>query len=174
MFKINDSGKHKKWFDYEALFKKTKSFVLKEENNIEIDHTDFDKDLLARDCLSNGNKNDYTYYANNILNGDINVQFQAVNNMAKYAKLLFAIGMSRFYSEKDCATVPLNFKLLCANIVAFNKFLPEDDKKAIIEQYLAHTNGITPDFIKSEIIPESFSDVIKYIKLENNDCDNEK
>ena len=160
MFKIIDSGKHKMWFNYEALFKKTKSFVLKEENNIEIDHTDFDKDLLARECLSNG-KGDYTYYVNNILNGDINVQFQALNNMAVYAKLLFAIGMECFYCRKDCETVPLNYRLLCANIVTFNKFFPENDKNAIIKQYLAHTNGITPDFIKSEIIPESFSDIIK-------------
>ena len=30
---IINAGKNKMWFDYEALFKKTKSFVLKQENN---------------------------------------------------------------------------------------------------------------------------------------------
>ena len=53
---LND-GKNKMWFDYEALFKKTKSFVLKQDNNIEVDHTDFDKDIVARDCLSDGKEN---------------------------------------------------------------------------------------------------------------------
>ena len=75
-----------------------------------------------------------------------------------------ALGFETLYNENDCKNVPLNFKLLCANIVVFNNYLPENDKKAVINQYLAHTNGITPDFITSKIIPESFSDVIKYIK----------
>ena len=85
---ILNAGKNKMWFDYEALFRKTKSFVLKQDNNIEVDHTDFDKDLVARDCLSDG-KNNYAYYINNILNGDINIQYQALLNVASYAKKLF-------------------------------------------------------------------------------------
>ena len=53
---IINAGKSKMWFDYEALFKKTKSFVLKQDNNIEVDHTDFYKDFVSRDCLSDGEK----------------------------------------------------------------------------------------------------------------------
>ena len=69
---ILNAGKNKMWFDYEALFKKTKSFVLKQDINIEVDHTDFDNDIVARDCLSDGKEN-YAYYINNILNGDISI-----------------------------------------------------------------------------------------------------
>ena len=170
---ILNAGKNKMWFDYEALFKKTKSFVLKQDNNIEVDHTDFDNDIVARDCLSDGKKN-YAYYINNILNGDINIQYQALLNIANYAIKLFALGFETLYNEDDCKNVPLNFKLLCANIVAFNNYLPENDKNNVIKQYLAHTNGITPDFITSKIIPESLSDVTKYIKFKKNPDDNEE
>ena len=87
---IINAGKNKMWFDYEALFKKTKSFVLKQDNNIEVDHTDFNKDLVARDCLCDGIQN-YDYYINNILNGDINIQYIALHNIADYAIKLFLI-----------------------------------------------------------------------------------
>ena len=170
---ILNAGKNKMWFDYDKLFKKTKSFVLKQDNNIEVDHTNFEMHLLARDCISNREGN-YTYYVNNILNGDIITQYKALENMAKYARDLFFVGMASFYNEKDCQNVPLNYKLLCSTIVAFNNYLPEKDKQAVIKQYLAYTNGITPDFIKSGTIPESLSDITKYIKLENEPCDNEE
>ena len=160
MLKIIRAQEHKLWFDYEALYKKTKSFVLKQDNNIEVDHTNFDKHLLARDCITDGEKN-YTYYVNKILNGDINTQYQALVNIGKYAHKLFLVGMAYFYREKDCENVPINYKLLCSNIVAFNNYLPENDKQKIINQYLRYTNGITPDFIKSGIIPESLSDITK-------------
>ena len=173
MFKIIEHEQHKMWFDYDALFKKTKSVVLKQDNNIEVDHTNFEMHLLARDCISNREGN-YTYYVNNILNGDIITQYKALENMAKYARDLFFVGMASFYNEKDCQNVPLNYKLLCSTIVAFNNYLPEKDKQAVIKQYLAYTNGITPDFIKSGTIPESLSDITKYIKLENKPCDNEE
>ena len=64
--------------------------------------------------------------------------------MTKHAYDLFAIDMLSFYSEKDCQNVPLNYKLFCSTIVAFNNYLLEKDKQAVIKQYLRHTNGITP------------------------------
>ena len=85
--------------------------------------------------------------------------------MAKYAYDLFAVGMSCFYNEKDCENVPLNFKLLCSNIVAFNNTLPENDRNSIIKQYLAYIKGEIPYFIKSKVIPESLYDVIQYIQI---------
>ena len=65
MLKYIEHEKHKIWFNYDALFKKIKSVVLKQDNNIELDHTNFEIHLLARNCIDNGEHN-YTFYVNNI------------------------------------------------------------------------------------------------------------
>ena len=48
------------WFDYEALFNKTKSFILNQNNNIEVEHSNFEFHLLDSHCLSGGPGENYT------------------------------------------------------------------------------------------------------------------
>ena len=62
----------KMWFDYQALFDKTKSVVLGQICDIEVKHTHFYEYHLDKLIL------------NKILSGDIDAQCNLVNEMKKY------------------------------------------------------------------------------------------
>ena len=64
----------KMWFDYQALFDKTKSVVLGQICDIEVNHTHFYEYEYHLDKLT----------LNQILSGDINAQCNLVNEMKKY------------------------------------------------------------------------------------------
>ena len=67
------------WFDYQALFEKTKSFILKKPCEFKIMHTAFDFDKVARNALFG--TNDYADLLKDLLNGNIDILPKLVDNL---------------------------------------------------------------------------------------------
>ena len=72
----------KMWFDYQALFDKTKSVVLEQNIDIEVKHTAFHHDDLARNAT--GIKNNNSYVLKEVLLGNIDKQCEVLKNMNHY------------------------------------------------------------------------------------------
>ena len=66
------------WFNYQALFEKIKSFILKKPCDIEIEHTIFKYDEVARDALF-GSDN-YADLLKDLLNGNIAILRKLIDN----------------------------------------------------------------------------------------------
>ena len=64
------------WFDYQALFDKIKNIYLKEKDNIQVKHIDFNKNQKAHDALSYEKNKDLIQQ---MINGD----FWAINDVIK-------------------------------------------------------------------------------------------
>ena len=69
----------KMWFDYQALFEKTKIFILKKPCDIEIEHTIFKCDRVERDALFGSNN--YIDFLQDLLNGNIATLRKLVDNL---------------------------------------------------------------------------------------------
>ena len=67
------------WFNYQALFEKTKSFILKKPCDIEIEHTIFQFDKVARDAFF-GSDN-YADLLQDLLNGNIAILRKLIDNL---------------------------------------------------------------------------------------------
>ncbi|MBR1944287.1 MAG: hypothetical protein IJ848_02325 [Alphaproteobacteria bacterium] len=63
---------HTMWFDYQALFEKTRNAVLEIKDDIKVEHTEFSENDVARKALF-GDSN-YEQTLQKILSGDINAQ----------------------------------------------------------------------------------------------------
>ena len=72
----------KMWFDYQALFDKTKSVVLEQNIDIEVKHTDFHHDDLARNAT--GIKDNNSRILKEALSGDIDTQSKILENIIDY------------------------------------------------------------------------------------------
>ena len=70
----------KMWFDYQALFDKTKNKVLGKIDNIKVKHTDFDKNVIAREAMFYNDKVDINLL-NEVSDGDLNSQAYIQNNL---------------------------------------------------------------------------------------------
>ena len=70
----------KMWFDYQALFDKTRDKILGKPNNIEVKHVDFDKDLVATQAVFN-DKEVWEGLLNAALDGDLKSQDKILDNI---------------------------------------------------------------------------------------------
>ena len=70
----------KMWFNYQALFDKTKNKVLGKIDNIKVKHTDFDKNVIAREAMFYNDKVDINLL-NEVSDGDLNIQAYIQNNL---------------------------------------------------------------------------------------------
>ena len=70
------------WFDYQALFDKTRNKVFGKTDNIEVKHVDFTKNTIARNGVFDSYEID-TNMLNKALEGDLKSQINMVNNIWK-------------------------------------------------------------------------------------------
>ena len=68
------------WFDYQALFDKTRNKILGKSDNITVKHTDFEKNAKARKGVFDSEEVD-TNFLNRILDGDLGGQAYVTNNL---------------------------------------------------------------------------------------------
>ena len=70
------------WFDYQALFDKTRNKVFGKTDNIEVKHVDFTKNTIARNGVFESDEI-VTNMLNKALEGDLKNQINMVNNIWK-------------------------------------------------------------------------------------------
>ena len=58
------------WFDYQALFDKTRNKLLGKTDNIEVNYVDFEENPIAKEAIFNSDEID-TSLLKNVLNGDL-------------------------------------------------------------------------------------------------------
>lgn len=74
----------KMWFDYQALFDKTKSVVLEQNMNIEVKHTNFKENELARHAVF-GRDIWYSASLDGIINGELESLYTAMIHCKEYS-----------------------------------------------------------------------------------------
>ena len=130
-----DNNKEKKvpydpnimWFDYQALFDKTKSIVLEENTNIKVEHTDFETNTLARTVLGIENKNCLVIV--DTLSGVDAAQMSLLSKMCKYLDNNYMSNVNndcntatKQYSGKNFYIVHFNYICLLAIIASSECF----------------------------------------------------
>ena len=70
----------KMWFDYQALFDKTRNKILGKSDNIKVRHIDFDKNDKARKAVFGSEEVDVNFL-NRILDGDLGSQAYVTNQL---------------------------------------------------------------------------------------------
>ena len=89
------------WFDYQALFDKTRNKVFGKTDNIEVKHVDFTKNTIARNGVFDSYEID-TNMLNKALEGDLKSQINMVNNIWKgYLKSIDNDNDDNNNNEKD-------------------------------------------------------------------------
>ena len=71
------------WFDYQALFDKTRNKVLGKTDNIKVKHVDFNKNVIARKAVFDSDEID-TNMLNKALDGDLNSLGKIKENLYYY------------------------------------------------------------------------------------------
>ncbi len=130
-----DNNKEKKvpydpnimWFDYQALYDKTKSIVLEENTNIKVEHTDFETNTLARTVLGIENKNCLVIV--DTLSGVDAAQMSLLSKMCKYLDNNYMSNVNndcntatKQYSGKNFYIVHYNYICLLAIIASSECF----------------------------------------------------
>ena len=150
------------WFDYQALFDKTKAVILGKKYNLEIKHTLFEIDTLARMTFFGYDFNQYLLES--VLNGNLNSQIKLIKNAILASHKLFVKGCCEFFDGEECKKVPINYRYLVSIVASLS-----DIDNDIIRQYIIINKNIVPEFINNkEVLPSSFHEVMKNVDLEFN------
>ena len=126
------------WFDYQALFNKTKSVVLEQDCDIEVKHTNFESDKFARDATSIKNNN--SELLNDIISG----------NAEKQCELLEI--MDYYYQNDPVIDVYFSYEIFSKNYLFLlgiaASFCNLDDYYETVREKIIEYIGYWPDILK--------------------------
>ena len=131
------------WFDYQALFDKTKLAILGIDNDIEVKHTDFSENDIARTALFRDSE--YKSALSKILNGNINAQSDAM-----YDLLLS-------YASSQCGEMFLNYKYLIGIVASLSS------NKYANEEYREYSRYIPEDLNNRAILGKNYRNIVNGI-----------
>ena len=131
------------WFDYQALFDKTKDKILKKDNDTKIYHADFIENNLARDAVFGTDlENGFNYsrdFLNEILNGNVCSFFFAYGNCCELLDK-----KNQDYNPDEIKQCKLNSTFFLVLVVSFsNKY-----NDARMEDYTKISKGYIPTSLK--------------------------
>ena len=145
----------KMWFDYQALFEKTKNVVSGKPISLNVKHTNFDKNKIAKHSLFN---TDVSYQASlaGIINGDFDSFITALCNCSKYVNKEIFEEESKSLSKKSLVIINLNYRYILAISVCLGDFTDY-----LIEEYKSFTDGYLPDSVTTKSVHKiCFKEVI--------------
>ncbi|MBR1944460.1 MAG: hypothetical protein IJ848_03220 [Alphaproteobacteria bacterium] len=102
------------WFDYQALFDKTKNKILGKKDNIIVRHVNFDKNTIAKDALFSTHKLVDYKLLNNAINGNIDAQHFMLENILDYLRFE--------HCNDENSEVICNYKYLLSILVTFGNY----------------------------------------------------
>ena len=117
----------KMWFDYQALFDKTRNKILGKTDNIKVKYTDFDKNIIAKQAVFNSDKIDMNMLSK-ALDGDLNTQFEISNRLYMYST-------NDTISFNDQEIVYINYLYLLTIQIALDEY-----DFHIYNRYLGHVD----------------------------------
>ena len=148
----------KMWFDYQALFDKTKSAILEQNLNVEVKHTDFEENKLARQAVFGRDK----YYSSSlkgIMDGELNSLYSALSNIGEYLDIdCYKIGYSerKTLSQEDFKLVDSNYRYFLGINVSLC-----DYSRHVMEEYRNLTGCYLPKSVTTKnIFKINFKEVI--------------
>lgn len=137
------------WFDYQALFDKTRNKVLGKTDDIKVKHTDFAKNFIARNGVFSGNEIN-TNMLNKALDGDLDSQNEISYSLWKYSN-------NDMISYNDQETVYINHLYLLTIQIALGKYNTPD-----YFHYLEHVNhDYLPTYFDSNSLQNKTSKLIE-------------
>ena len=157
--KVVDYDEKTMWFDYQALFDKTKNVVLGKNDTTNVKHVDFKEDSLARNVVFGTSMYDdhNEYYESNLYdieNGDVYAQSDAIYNMLDYCK-------SNEFINKNSLDY-LNYKYMLGIVSSFLssdpdiKYLLHQESSLFPDNYIDYYNIKNIDYktVMSYLLPK--------------------
>ena len=145
----------KMWFDYQALFEKTKNVVLERPISLNVKHTNFEKNKIAKHSLFN---TDVNYQASlvGIINGEFDSFTTALCNCSKYVNKEIFAEESKSLSKKSIGIIKLNYRYILAISVCLGDFT-----SYLIGEYKSFTDDYLPDSVTTKSVHKiCFKEVI--------------
>ena len=138
------------WFDYQALFDKTKSVVLEEDINISVAHTNFETNTLAKVVL--GINSNYDELITHTIGGSIKAQCELFDKIGIYMRDHFIRDKNRYYI--------INYNYL--NMMSIIAVLNDLDNTHAREMYRSRMrcDNIKKDFYMRNINKINFYNII--------------
>ena len=146
------------WFDYQALFDKTRNRILGLNDDIKVRHTDFKANQLARLVVfSNYDDNLIKDYLSEIINGDTTGYLTIVSNFQRAIALRYD-GESLVIVENNLPTIYLNYFYFVGIVSSLGSRVIFD------RQYLMNYFGLTDGVIQSIRTTTSYNEIINILK----------
>lgn len=142
--KVVDYDEDTMWFDYQALFDKTKNVVLGQNDESYVNHVDFKKDDLARNSLLLGG-----YYDNKLItraiNGNIASQYIMMDNCANYLFGGYGAYNNISLNSEQESIIDLNYRYLVGIIAS----LAGNQLSDVTNEYRHLARFNDPDFLNN-------------------------
>ena len=145
----------KMWFDYQALFNKTKNVVLGKQDDTKVAHIGFDKSNLAHNVISSEKKDEAI---DAMLNGEFWAQRKIINIFGHYISCNYP-EEKIIYGKESCR----NYCILDYNyryLLGIASSLTELGNMIFMEQYSILSDGIPIDFDSNNILNMNFHDIM--------------
>ena len=138
------------WFDYQALFDKTKSVVLEEDNDIQVAHTNFETNTVAKVVL--GINSNYDELIIQAIGGSIKAQYELFDKIGNYLQNYLISDNNRYYI--------INYNYL--NMMSIIAVLSDLDNAHAREMYKSRMRRqtIKKDFFMRNINKINFYNII--------------
>ena len=147
------------WFDYQALFDKTRNCILGLNDDIKVRHTDFKENQLARLVIFNQKHYDgfIKYSLSKIIYGDTQCHLTLISNVQRCIDFC-CDEESLVTIQENLPTINLNYLYLVGIVSSLGSRVTFD------RQYLMNYFGLDDDDIQSIRTAISYNEIINILK----------